>query len=852
MVNTIIATQTELNTLHGIFEYLSSTVNLTISDALTELANTKLNNTGGFVYGSLEFSDGATITGVPTPRIGQDVVNKEYVDSLIEGRKWVQAVKVSSTEELTLFGPQVINGVTVNLKDRVLAQHQSVSAENGIYLVSAEEWHRAPDFDEPDKINQAAVYDIHSDKSYKQINEVFNVGSDALIFSEFQTPQIKNVGPGLSLSDSGGVSLLLDKGLKLLENKLTIDIGSNSGLELAPFLRIKDVVTADTYTKVQVNTKGQVVSGSNPTRLEDYHITDAVNKAGDVMSGPLKVGENKISNTVVESTAFISTHPYGIGQGDNKTHLGYLENGLYVNYLRGDRTRVDSELDVRGASKYFNTIRIGGAGYLLARPGDNNRPGQLEFAAADGEQRGFIGGGVPGRLMLNTAPNWKYTFSETPLVLNAPILHSQNYQEFAPSLTGSGATGTWGINISGNAGTASSIPWAGISGKPNAFTNLAWGSNTVKVQMSGDNVDSALPWKAGSPTLMGFDGTNTVGVRVDRSRVSDSTDQKTIGNIKTDGVAQGTLGSISITGQSGGFSGIDFFDAQATFALNSTKSGIFRGTNWEWSFVNGVLSDGLVPGNKVQGEVNTSLFANTSGGLKFADTTLPFTGVGTETLTVLGINNGEIKQVPALSLKVANAVTADVAGNTASITGATDKDYNWSGKNQFRSSVTGYVGVSKFNLESRNTAAGAAGISFVRNDNFGINIGLDPDNVFRIGGYSGAAGLFQLNMAGDLTVPGNVHQSSDIRLKRNIDPITSALSKVSKLTGVNFTRKDTGDRNTGLIAQDVLSVLPEAVHTDSEGMLSVSYGNLVGLLVEAIKELQSEVKSLQSLVVARS
>jgi len=53
------------------------------------------------------------------------------------------------------------------------------------------------------------------------------------------------------------------------------------------------------------------------------------------------------------------------------------------------------------------------------------------------------------------------------------------------------------------------------------------------------------------------------------------------------------------------------------------------------------------------------------------------------------------------------------------------------------------------------------------------------------------------------------------------------------------------DRKVGVIAQEVEEVLPEVVHTDTEGMKSVDYGKMVGVLIEAIKELKQEIDELK-------
>lgn len=97
---------------------------------------------------------------------------------------------------------------------------------------------------------------------------------------------------------------------------------------------------------------------------------------------------------------------------------------------------------------------------------------------------------------------------------------------------------------------------------------------------------------------------------------------------------------------------------------------------------------------------------------------------------------------------------------------------------------------------------------------------------------------------GDFQAAGNITAYSDIRLKTDITKITDALSKVSRLNGYTYTRKDTDARQTGVVAQEVLKVLPEAVIDNGE-YLAVAYGNMVGLLIEAIKELKAEVDQLK-------
>ena len=99
--------------------------------------------------------------------------------------------------------------------------------------------------------------------------------------------------------------------------------------------------------------------------------------------------------------------------------------------------------------------------------------------------------------------------------------------------------------------------------------------------------------------------------------------------------------------------------------------------------------------------------------------------------------------------------------------------------------------------------------------------------------------------------PGEIANYSDERLKFNIETINDPLIKLCQLRGVRYNRNDINNDNKkhiGLIAQEVEKVVPEVVNTENDGnnYLSVSYGNLVSLLIESIKELNGKVNVLTS------
>jgi len=116
------------------------------------------------------------------------------------------------------------------------------------------------------------------------------------------------------------------------------------------------------------------------------------------------------------------------------------------------------------------------------------------------------------------------------------------------------------------------------------------------------------------------------------------------------------------------------------------------------------------------------------------------------------------------------------------------------------------------------------------------------------GGSSITACTFDMSAAGAATFNNDVTAFSDVRLKQEIDTIDNALERVTSMRGVFFDRKDNSEvRQTGVIAQEVEPFLPEVVRQtkDDNKIKSVAYGNMVGVLIEAIKELNAKIEKLQ-------
>jgi hypothetical protein len=139
----------------------------------------------------------------------------------------------------------------------------------------------------------------------------------------------------------------------------------------------------------------------------------------------------------------------------------------------------------------------------------------------------------------------------------------------------------------------------------------------------------------------------------------------------------------------------------------------------------------------------------------------------------------------------------------------------------------------------------------VRADGFyaGSNGGSTNSRVVIIGGsYNGTAVITLNGTDGSITAAGNITAFSDIRVKDNVETIPSALDKLDQIRGVTYTRTDMDDkerRYAGVIAQEIETVLPEAVR-DHDGTKAVDYNATIGLLIQAVKELTNKVKALEA------
>ncbi|MBL7741592.1 MAG: tail fiber domain-containing protein [Chitinophagaceae bacterium] len=116
------------------------------------------------------------------------------------------------------------------------------------------------------------------------------------------------------------------------------------------------------------------------------------------------------------------------------------------------------------------------------------------------------------------------------------------------------------------------------------------------------------------------------------------------------------------------------------------------------------------------------------------------------------------------------------------------------------------------------------------------------DDVYQWRDYNSNTRM-ELTSAGDLSIDGTLTQNSDARLKKNIIPVRNSLQKILSLSGYHYNwinKTSDASLQTGVLAQEVETQMPELVKTDEEGVKSVNYNGMIPYLIEAIKELKKD------------
>lgn len=259
-------------------------------------------------------------------------------------------------------------------------------------------------------------------------------------------------------------------------------------------------------------------------------------------------------------------------------------------------------------------------------------------------------------------------------------------------------------------------------------------------------------------------------------------------------------------------------------------------------------------------EIRSIIGAGTSS------TNTTYTASGAVTLTGTNFTHTDTSSyagTSAVARRYITGITVDTFGHITAVTTGTETDQSFPDNNYYVNAMSFSSGTLTLTrtdggtvtqsldgryLTSHQSLSGYATESYVTSRGY-ITGYTEADTLNTVTGRGATtANTIQVGL---LRSTGDVvaYYSSDERLKDNISLIPNALDKVSKLRGVEFDWNDKQDvyqgHDVGVIAQDVQEVLPELVQERADGYLAVKYEKMVGLLIESIKELKTEVDDLK-------
>jgi hypothetical protein len=433
-------------------------------------------------------------------------------------------------------------------------------------------------------------------------------------------------------------------------------------------------------------------------------------------------------------------------------------------------------------------------------------------------------------------------------------LHAGNYNSYSPTLTGTGASGTWSISVSGNAATATNVAYSGLTG-----TVPTWNQNTTG--SAGSVGGYAVSGSVGANTVVIRDGNGYIYAHYINSNVSE-TENPTINSFYTSN-GDGWLRKSSVAHVKSQL-GLGSMAYESSGTYQTVSGAINTGNIASQSVSYATISQQLTKFGDIYGQDWNSYFITgkliVSNALGHTGANRPSDSYGYGTVLSYGETGGPLMQM---------YFPEDVA-NTGGAYRALAYRSGYNGSWSAWKTVVNQVG-------NTCTVAGSNGTGLQVHSNVGYN--QNPLTYFLLRGQADSSWkTFKILLTGDaggqdiefrriaenstdarmFYVPRGLNQvifdytvvqPSDSRLKDNLTLITTPVDKIKSLRGVEFdwnSGEHVGTHDVGLIAQDVEAVLPEAVTTQEDGYKNLAYTKVIPLLVEAMKEQQTMIEALRA------
>lgn len=526
-------------------------------------------------------------------------------------------------------------------------------------------------------------------------------------------------------------------------------------------------VTAGTYTKVTVDAKGRVTSGATASTTDitegtNLYFTNArASAAAPVQSVAGRTGAVTLAVADVSgaaSTTYVDTAVANL-VASAPAALNTLNElatalGNDANFSTTVTNSIATKLSLSGGSltgavTSSSTVATTGGDFALANTTSNstasqwhNRTGVKNAAADKAVFVGTYGSVAVAGAHNNALTAWADLYvnnvdgsnggavrmPSTTYVAGNQVIHAGNYNSYSPTLTGTGASGTWGISISGNAATATNASYATSAGSAST-------AGQVTINYNNDsNSTYQMLWGSGNSVY------GTGGIYCNPSN-----DYLYAGSFYTGNWFRSS-------GQTG------WYNESYAVGIYATEAGNVRTYNNASFIANNVTATGLM--SSANGYQTTAYLTN-------------------------------------------------------------QRNRIWSFANSDAYGLSYFQGTS-----------GRGG-----SDSIGFHFGTASD----------AGSQFVMQSNGTFIATGELTAYSDAKVKTNVKTIENALDIVTKMRGVTFDRIQDGKASVGVIAQEVKEVLPQVVNYDEQADIhSVAYGNIVGVLIEAIKAQQVQIAELSA------
>lgn len=481
--------------------------------------------------------------GTNTTQIATTAFVQTAVDAAKQGLTIKQSCRAATTANITLSGLQTIDGITLVANDRVLVKNQTNPVENGVYLAQSTAWTRATDFDASSDLADGAFTFVeegtaNADSGWVMSTDgVISIGVTSISFVQFSGAGQITAGAGLTKT-ANQIDIGTASSARIVVNADNIDLAATG-------------VTGGTYRSVTVDTYGRITAGTNPTTLAGYGITDAatsththgnITNAGAIGSTANLPIITSTSGTLVAGSFGTTANTFCQGNDARLSDTRNTTNSLSFNNAGTGGTTGSTFNGSAALSVSYHTIgalpsTITQSGKAYVTHDFNTYPNLYDAIFIDPtlstnlptgmssvmSYRFIMGAGNTSARGFDLVGSAETTsgnlyMRERSLGIWNRFLHSNNYNSYAPTLTGTGASGSWGISVTGSS--------ASCTGNAATVTNGVYtsGDQTIAgAKTFSGVVDVTGRYVAGVDAVAALDIDCSVGNYFTKTIAADST-----------------------------------------------------------------------------------------------------------------------------------------------------------------------------------------------------------------------------------------------------------------------------------------------------------------------------------------